>query len=165
MWILPRCLDLVEGIADGPYGRKGWSDRRLLLGYDSMALVWILQNNRANQAGYPKSFEVWQRPHDHMRTAWAVMSTQAAKLKTFPPRLVPDAPCPVVRDGFLTSGLQLLHEVVQEKVDQDGVDLDLRMGPFDISPNELHAPDAASFTDCQPTYPRPGLESVILPLN
>lgn len=69
MWILPRCLDLGGGDRRQPIRQEGLERRRLLPGYDSMALVWILQNNRANLAGYPKSFEVRQRPHDHMRTS------------------------------------------------------------------------------------------------
>lgn len=36
----------AEVITDGEYGRKGWSERRLLPGYGSMALVWILQKRK-----------------------------------------------------------------------------------------------------------------------
>lgn len=49
----------------------------------------------------------------------------------------------MVRNRLLTLGLHFLHEVVQEEVDQDGIDLDVWMVPFDLSSDQLNAPDTA----------------------
>lgn len=70
------------------------------------------------------------------------MSTvSCARFSFFPS--VPYAPGPMMRDGFLSFGFHLLHKVVQEEVDQDGVDLDLGVVPFDLSPDQFDTPDAA----------------------
>lgn len=46
----------------GRTGREGWSERRLLPGYDSMALVWILQKRTEPiWLGIPNSVEIWQQ--------------------------------------------------------------------------------------------------------
>ena len=58
-----------------------------------------------------------------------------------PSRLVPYAPRPVVRQGLLALRLQFLHGVVQEEVDQDRVDLHLRVLALDLPPDLLDAPD------------------------
>lgn len=54
----------------------------------------------------------------------------------------------MMRDGFLSFGFHLLHKVIQKEIDQDGVDLDLWMVPFDLSPNQFNTPDAAGCDSC-----------------
>lgn len=49
---------VVKGSQVGRTGREAWSERRLLLGYDSMALVWILQKRTEPiWLGIPNSLE------------------------------------------------------------------------------------------------------------
>ena len=55
--------------------------------------------------------------------------------------LVPDAPRPVMGQRLLALRLQLLHGVVQEEVDEDRVDLRLRVLALDLAPDLLDAPD------------------------
>ena len=55
--------------------------------------------------------------------------------------LVPDAPRPVMGQRLLALRLQLLHGVVQEEVNEDRVDLRLRVLALDLAPDLLDAPD------------------------
>lgn len=58
--------------------------------------------------------------------------------------LIPDTPCPMMRDGLLPSSLKLLHLVVEEEVDQDGVDVRFRMLPPDFPLDQLYTPYTTS---------------------
>ena len=58
--------------------------------------------------------------------------------------LVPDTPCPMMRNSTLTLRLQLLHRIVQEEINQDGIDFRSRMQTHDLAPDELDAPDTAA---------------------
>ena len=62
--------------------------------------------------------------------------------------LVPDAPGPMVLDSLLFTPFQLLHCVIQEKVEEDSIDACTRMRLANFSQHQLHAPDAAS---CAPS--------------
>lgn len=64
--------------------------------------------------------------------------------KGMPHDSVPYASCSVMRDAFLASCLYLLDGVIKEEVNQDGVDIHIRMVPFDLPPDEFNTPDAAS---------------------
>lgn len=70
-------------------------------------------------------------------------------------------------DRLLALGLKFLHQIVQKKVDQYSVDLDLGMVPFDLSPDEFHAPYTAGFTVCQlnQSQPRKAHKHANLPLS
>lgn len=46
--------------------------------------------------------------------------------------------------GYLVT-LELLHGVVEEKIDENSVDLCVRMLPDNLSPNEFDNPNAASY--------------------
>lgn len=58
--------------------------------------------------------------------------------------LIPDTPCSVMRNLFQPLRFHLLHRVVQDEVDQDGIDYHARVPPEDLASDELDAPDAAS---------------------
>lgn len=49
-----------------------------------------------------------------------------------------------MRNRFRPLRLQLLHRVVQEKVDEDGIDRHARVPPLYLASDELDAPDAAA---------------------
>lgn len=59
--------------------------------------------------------------------------------------LIPDASCPVVRNCLLPLRLQVLHQIVQEEVNQNGIDFHLGMAAFDLSLDQLHTPNTARF--------------------
>lgn len=58
---------------------------------------------------------------------------------------VPYTSRPVVRSTLLPCCFNLLDGVVEEKVDQDGVDFGLGVLSFDLPADELDAPDAACY--------------------
>ena len=49
----------------------------------------------------------------------------------------------MVRDALLTSRLYFLDCVIQEEVDQDGVDFGFWVVSLNLPPNQLDAPNAA----------------------
>jgi hypothetical protein len=59
---------------------------------------------------------------------------------------IPYAPCAMVRKWIISGRFQLFHCVVQEKVDQDCVDVRVRMRLHDFSPDKLDTPDAEGFS-------------------
>lgn len=59
-------------------------------------------------------------------------------------RSIPDAPCPVMRQGFLPVPFQLLHGIIQVKVYQDCVDIRFGVLSLDLPPDQLDSPDTAS---------------------
>lgn len=72
-------------------------------------------------------------------------STTDARLlpqSTYPNGLVPNASRPMVWYGLFSLRLQLLHRIIQEKIDQNGIDLRIRMLAFDLAPDEFHHPNA-----------------------
>jgi hypothetical protein len=58
--------------------------------------------------------------------------------------LVPNTSGPMVRYRLLPLGLHFLHGVVKKEIYEHRVDLCFWVLPFDLSPDELHGPDAAS---------------------
>ena len=58
-------------------------------------------------------------------------------------QLVPHGPSPVVVHDQLAPGLHLLGGVVEEKVNQDGVNAGVWVGPENLASDEFDAPDAA----------------------
>jgi len=54
--------------------------------------------------------------------------------------LVPYTPRPVVGHRLFAVRLELLHHVVQEEIDENGVDVCLGMLPLDFTPKSLDAP-------------------------
>jgi hypothetical protein len=62
------------------------------------------------------------------------------------PRSVPDAPRAMVGDGLDALPLALFGEIVQEEVDEDGVDFGLGGEQKDLAAQELDGPDAAACT-------------------
>lgn len=58
---------------------------------------------------------------------------------------VPYAPRPVVWYRFLAGSLFFLHRVVQEEIDQYGVDFGIWVRPQDFSPQKFYTPDTAGF--------------------
>src|SRR5687767_10139640 len=59
--------------------------------------------------------------------------------------LVPYAACPVVRHRLFACRLQLFHGIIEEKVNQDGVDFCVRVLSLDLPAHKLYAPDATSY--------------------
>lgn len=59
-------------------------------------------------------------------------------------RLIPDTSCPVMRDGRLTSLFLFLGQIVQEEVDQDGINFGTWIVPCNLSADHFHGPDAAA---------------------
>lgn len=57
---------------------------------------------------------------------------------------VPDTPRPVMRNRVRPLRFQLLHAIVQEEVDQDGIHRRARVPPQYLASDELHAPHAAA---------------------
>ena len=54
----------------------------------------------------------------------------------------------MVRNHVLVScriGHELFHAVVEEKVDEDGIDFRFGVLPIDFPPDELNGPNAASY--------------------
>jgi len=64
--------------------------------------------------------------------------------KGMPLGSVPYASCSVMRDALLASCLYFLDGVIKKEVNQDGVDVDIRMVSFYLPPDEFNTPDAAS---------------------
>ena len=61
--------------------------------------------------------------------------------------LVPDTPSPMVWnevDRLIAASLQLGDGVVQEEIDQDGIDLRVWLELGDLPPDELDSVDAAA---------------------
>ncbi len=58
---------------------------------------------------------------------------------------VPDAPRPVMGYQLSSVGLHLLDQIVEEEVYQNGIDVRVGVLAQDLSPDELHAPDAARY--------------------
>jgi hypothetical protein len=56
---------------------------------------------------------------------------------------IPDTSGPVMRQTFQLIPLLLLHGIIQEKVDQDGIDRRMEMHANDLPSDQLDAPDAA----------------------
>ena len=50
----------------------------------------------------------------------------------------------MVRYGRFTSLLLLLGQIIQEEVDQDGIDLGTRIRSDDLSSDHLNSPDTAA---------------------
>lgn len=50
----------------------------------------------------------------------------------------------MMREWFLTSGFKLFHLVVEEEVNQDGVDVSIRVQSLYFPTNQLNTPNAAS---------------------
>ncbi|WDK10551.1 hypothetical protein CGRA01v4_01830 [Colletotrichum graminicola] len=57
--------------------------------------------------------------------------------------LIPDASRPVMSHRLCTSGLQLLHGIIQKEINQDGVDARSGVLLLDLPLDELDAPDTA----------------------
>lgn len=60
------------------------------------------------------------------------------------PQSIPNTPRPVMRQNLFPLFLELFHRIIQIKVNQDGVDVRLRMLSFDVPSDQLDRPDAAS---------------------
>ena len=72
--------------------------------------------------------------------------------------LVPNTPRSMMRkDTFHPSLFTLLHGIIQEEVDQDGIHFSLWVVPRDLPPYEFYTPDA---TTCSALalMPRPGTQ-------
>lgn len=48
----------------------------------------------------------------------------------------------MVRKRLLSFLFHFFHGVVQEKVDQNGIDVGFRVFPLDLPPDQLYTPDA-----------------------
>lgn len=59
--------------------------------------------------------------------------------------LVPDTPCSMMRHRLLPSSLKLFHLVVEEEVNQDGVDMCFRMLSPDLSLYQFYTPYTTSY--------------------
>lgn len=55
----------------------------------------------------------------------------------------------MMRNGLLALCFQFFHQIVQEEVNQNGVNLDIWMISLDLPPDQLHAPYTTSFSVCQ----------------
>ena len=74
---------------------------------------------------------------------------------------IPDAPGAMMRDQAISLRLSVLDRIIQEKVNQDGVDASLGLLAQDLSSDQLHSPDAAA---SQLDLPRmPALDGFPLP--
>lgn len=51
----------------------------------------------------------------------------------------------MMRNCFLALGFHFLHEVVQKEVNQNGIDFNIWMVPFDLPSDQLDTPNAAGY--------------------
>lgn len=57
---------------------------------------------------------------------------------------IPDTSSAVVGNAFMAFRLHFLHGIVEEEIDQDGVEVRFRVLVLNLPPYKLDAPDAAS---------------------
>lgn len=58
--------------------------------------------------------------------------------------LIPDAPGAMVGNAFMAFRLRFLHRIVEEEIDQDSIEVRVRVLTPNLPPEKLDAPDAAS---------------------
>ena len=66
-------------------------------------------------------------------------------LKNLESSLIPDTTSSVMRDLLLTSELPLFHGIVQEEINQYGVDFSIRMVFQNLSSNQFNTPYTAAY--------------------
>ena len=62
---------------------------------------------------------------------------------------IPNTPRPMVHDRLAASSLQLLHGVVEEKVNKNSVNRSIGVLPQYLPANQFHAPDTTSYSSYQ----------------
>jgi hypothetical protein len=103
-------------------------------------------------AGYPNILDLLCK----MANNWVGYESTPKCYSTKPvSHSVPDAPCTMMWDCFLSPGLHVFHQIVQKEVYQDGIDFDFWVVPLDLPPDEFDTPDTASYPApvCQPRLP------------
>lgn len=91
----------------------------------SSSVIWLFQRKRAIQIPY-----------------LAQLGTSARSIAN---PLIPNTSSAVMRHSFLPFGFHQLHGIIQEKIYQDRIDLGLGVITLNLTPDELDAPDAASY--------------------
>ena len=95
---------------------------------------------------YKHAFEISFTPENPRVSSpafYLLEKSKKTRVATWQSRSIPDASSAMVRNAFISVRFHALHGIVEEEIDQDGIEGRLRVLAPDFAPQKFDAPDTA----------------------